>query len=177
MVRSALLEVEPSGESHNIERALNEPSTVAFVRRGRLDQASSSIIEKQVITPAGDPPCLSPLLLSHCELEGVEREAPTDVESRPDPLSIRDLMWLTVLPRTEIRRRALVGVRPAGICRVGALRQHIVGGGCIPAPLAGMYRTRSSAGRHSSLGASCPLIVDEGVLAPSGSAARGTSRW
>ncbi|MFJ8173750.1 hypothetical protein ACIQ64_35785, partial [Streptomyces sp. NPDC094473] len=102
-VRSALLEVELSGESHIIERAVGEPSTVAFVRRGRLDQPSFSTIEKKVIAPAGDPQSLSSLLLSHCKLEGVElREAPTNAESRTDPLSIRDLMWLTFLPNERV---------------------------------------------------------------------------
>ncbi|MEW2417883.1 DNA recombination protein RecN [Streptomyces sp. NPDC046866] len=102
-VRSALLEVELSGDSHIIERAVGEPSTVAFVRQGRLDQPSFSTIEKKIIAPAGDPQSLSSLLLSHCKLEGVElREAPTNAESRTDPLSIRDLMWLTFLPNERV---------------------------------------------------------------------------
>ncbi|AEY94314.1 hypothetical protein SHJG_p1183 (plasmid) [Streptomyces hygroscopicus subsp. jinggangensis 5008] len=102
-VRSALLEVELSGAPHVIERAVGEPSTVAFVRRGRLDEASASVPERRPLEPAGAPDSLSTLLLSHCKLEGVQlREAPTKAESRTDPLSFRDLMWLTFLPNERV---------------------------------------------------------------------------
>lgn len=72
-VRSALLEVELSGDSHIIERAVGEPSTVAFVRRGRLDQPSFSTIEKKVIAPAGAPP--KPVLSAAEPLQAGRRRA------------------------------------------------------------------------------------------------------
>lgn len=102
-VRASLLEVELSGVPHVIERAVGEPSTSAFVRRGRLDEAAASTAERRSIDPAGDPQSLSTLLLSHCGLEGVQlREAPTSSESRTDPLSFRDLMWLTFLTNERV---------------------------------------------------------------------------
>ncbi|MDJ0347367.1 DNA recombination protein RecN [Streptomyces sp. H10-C2] len=102
-VRSCLLEVELSGESHVIERSVGEPSKVAFVRRGTLDSKSMSRPESRPIDPPGSPESLSTLLLSHCKLEGVQlREAPTSRESRTDPLSFRDLMWLAFLPNERV---------------------------------------------------------------------------
>ncbi|MEU0376234.1 hypothetical protein ABZ093_02885 [Streptomyces cyaneofuscatus] len=42
-------------------------------------------------------------LLSHCKLEGVQlREAPTNSESRTDPLSFRGVMWLAFLPNERV---------------------------------------------------------------------------
>jgi hypothetical protein len=102
-VRSCLLEVELSGEIHVIERTVGEPSKIAFVRRGTLDSKPVSRAESRPIDPPGAPESLSSLLLSHCKLEGVQlREAPTKSESRTDPLSFRDLMWLTFLPNERI---------------------------------------------------------------------------
>jgi len=102
-VRSAQLEIELSGVGHVVERSVGEPSTVAFVRRGRLDEPALSPAERKVLSPAGDPQSLSTLLLSHCGLEGVGlREAPTSSESRTDPLSFRDLMWLTFLTNERV---------------------------------------------------------------------------
>ncbi|MEJ8639033.1 DNA recombination protein RecN [Streptomyces sp. MS2.AVA.5] len=102
-VRSCLLEVELSGEPHVIERSVGEPSKVAFVRRGTLDSKPASRAESRPIDPPGAPESLSSLLLSHCKLEGVQlREAPTNSESRTDPLSFRDLMWLAFLPNERV---------------------------------------------------------------------------
>lgn len=102
-VRASLLEVELSGVPHVIERAVGEPSTSAFVRRGRMDEAAAFTAERRPVDPAGDPQSLSSLLLSHCGLEGVQlREAPTSSESRTDPLSFRDLMWLTFLTNERV---------------------------------------------------------------------------
>ncbi|MGW6898838.1 DNA recombination protein RecN [Streptomyces sp. NPDC054919] len=59
--------------------------------------------ESRPIDPPGDLKSLSALLLSHCKLEGVQlREAPTSRESRTDPLSFRDLMWLAFLPNERV---------------------------------------------------------------------------
>ncbi|MFJ2751226.1 DNA recombination protein RecN [Streptomyces sp. NPDC087297] len=102
-VRSCLLEVELSGEPHVIERSVGEPSKVAFVRRGTLDSKPAPRAESRTIAPPGAPESLSSLLLSHCKLEGVQlREAPTNSESRTDPLSFRDLMWLAFLPNERV---------------------------------------------------------------------------
>lgn len=102
-VRSCLLEVELSGEPHVIERSVGEPSKVAFVRRGTLDSMPASRAESRLIDPPGALESLSSLLLRHCKLEGVQlREAPTNSESRTDPLSFRDLMWLAFLPNERV---------------------------------------------------------------------------
>ncbi|MFI5743500.1 DNA recombination protein RecN [Streptomyces anulatus] len=102
-VRSCLLEVELSGEPHVIERSVGEPSKVAFVRRGTLDSRPASRAESRTIDPPGAQESLSSLLLSHCKLAGVQlREAPTNSESRTDPLSFRDVMWLAFLPNERV---------------------------------------------------------------------------
>jgi hypothetical protein len=108
-VRSALLEVELSGQPHVIERAVGEPSTVAFVRPGHLGEIESPPLEKRVIKPAGDPASLSSLLLSYCGLEGVElKEAPTQAESGTDPLSFRELQWLCFVPNERLDDKNLL---------------------------------------------------------------------
>jgi hypothetical protein len=105
-VRACLLEVELSGQPHVIERSVGEPSKIAYVRRGTLSEPAASMPESRVIDPAGSPDSLSTLLLSHCKLEGVQlREAPTNRESRTDPLSFRDLMWLAFLPNERVADR------------------------------------------------------------------------
>lgn len=102
-VRSCLLEVELSGEPHVIERSVGEPSKVAYVRRGTLAEPALAPPESRTLEPAGAPGSLSTLLLGHCKLEGVQlREAPTRSESRTDPLSFRDLMWLAFLPNERV---------------------------------------------------------------------------
>ncbi|MFE5958095.1 DNA recombination protein RecN [Streptomyces rubiginosohelvolus] len=102
-VRSCLLEVELSGEPHVIERSVGEPSKVAFVRRGTVDTQPASRAESRTIDPPGAQESLSSLLLSHCKLAGVQlREAPTNSESRTDPLSFRDVMWLAFLPNERV---------------------------------------------------------------------------
>ncbi|MEV7238065.1 DNA recombination protein RecN [Streptomyces sp. NPDC051020] len=102
-VRSCLLEVELSGEPHVIERSVGEPSKVAFVRRGTLDSQEVSPAESRPLDPSGAPESLSALLLGHCRLDGVQlREAPTSRESRTDPLSFRDMMWLAFLPNERV---------------------------------------------------------------------------
>jgi hypothetical protein len=108
-VRSALLEVELSGQPHLIERAVGEPSTAAFVRPGRLGEIEIPPMEKRLIKPAGDPASLSSLLLSYCGLEGVElKEAPTQAESGTDPLSFRELQWLCFMPNERLDDKNLL---------------------------------------------------------------------
>ncbi len=99
-VRSCLLEVELSGDPYVIERSVGEPSKIAYIRGGTIDAPSLTPPEARRLDP---PESLSSLLLSHCKLEGVQlREAPTQSESRTDPLSFRDLMWLTFLPNERV---------------------------------------------------------------------------
>jgi len=108
-VRSAILEVELSGQPFVIERAVGEPSTNAFIREGRLGDIEIPPTERRPIRPAGDPLSLSSLLLSHCGLEGVElREAPTQADSGTDPMSFRDLMWLSYLPNERLDDKNLL---------------------------------------------------------------------
>jgi hypothetical protein len=108
-VRSAQLEVELAGTPHVIERAVGEPSTAAFVRPGRLGEIDTPPLERRLIRPPGDPGSLSSLLLSYCGLEGVElREAPTQTESKTDPMSIRDLMWLCFMPNERLDDKSLL---------------------------------------------------------------------
>ena len=108
-VRSASLEVELSGQTHVIERAVGEASSTAFVRPGRLGEAGTAPAERRVINPPGDPASLSSFLLSYCGLEGVElREAPNQAESGTDPLSIRDLLWLCYMPNERLDDKNLL---------------------------------------------------------------------
>ncbi|MGC7102795.1 hypothetical protein ACPZ19_49705 [Amycolatopsis lurida] len=108
-VRSALLEVLLNGQPHVIERAVGEPSTAAFVRTGHLGDIEIPPLDKKMIKPAGDPDSLSSFLLSYCGLEGVElREAPTQAESATDPLSIRDLLWLSYMPNERLDDKHLL---------------------------------------------------------------------
>lgn len=94
-VRSAQLEVRLAGAPYVLERAVGEPSSSVTIFPGTLDTMGHTAPERRPIRPAGDPTSLSTLLLSYCGLEGVElREAPTKAESKTDPLSFRDLMWL-----------------------------------------------------------------------------------
>ncbi|WP_199749988.1 hypothetical protein [Amycolatopsis sp. WAC 04169] len=108
-VRSALLEVQLNGQPHVIERAVGEPSTAAFVRTGRLGDIETPPLDKKMIKPAGAADSLSSFLLSYCGLEGVElREAPTQAESGTDPLSIRDLLWLSYMPNERLDDKHLL---------------------------------------------------------------------
>lgn len=108
-VRSALLEVQLNGQAHVIERAVGEPSTAAFVRTGQLGDIEIPPLDKKMINPAGAPDSLSSFLLSYCGLEGVElREAPTQAESGTDPLSIRDLLWLSYMPNERLDDKHLL---------------------------------------------------------------------
>ncbi|MGB3439810.1 MAG: hypothetical protein WBA97_13760 [Actinophytocola sp.] len=108
-VRSALLEVQLNGQPHVIERAVGEPSVAAFVRIGRLGAIETPPLDKKMIKPAGAPDSLSSFLLSYCGLEGVElREAPTQAESGTDPLSIRDLLWLSYMPNERLDDKHLL---------------------------------------------------------------------
>lgn len=109
-VRSALLEVELTGEVAVIERGLDGAQGVAFVHNCRLaDIADPHAKVMRSISPPGDPQSLSSLLLEHCGLAGISlREAPTRSDSRTDPLSFRDVMWLCFLSNHRMDGRQLM---------------------------------------------------------------------
>ncbi len=107
--RAALLEVDLSGERVVIERSLGA-SSAAFVHQCALadiDEPHGKI--RRPIAPAGDPQSLSSLLLAHCGLAGISlKEAPGRADSKADPLSFRDLMWLCFLPSYRMDSRQLM---------------------------------------------------------------------
>jgi hypothetical protein len=109
-VRSALLEVELSGEVAVIERGLDGGQAIAFLHSCRLDDLSKPHGKTmRPVAPAGDPQSLSSLLLEHCGLAGISlREAPTKTDSKTDPLSFRDLMWLCFLSNHRMDGRQLL---------------------------------------------------------------------
>lgn len=111
-VRTAQLELELGGQTHVIERSVGEPSTSAIVWKSTLDAlhgSSGPPGERRPIRPPGDPASLSSLLLSHCGLEGVLlREAPTNPESKTDPLSFRDLMWICFMRNERLDDKNLL---------------------------------------------------------------------
>lgn len=110
-VRAAQLELELGGEPHVIERSVGEPSSSAVVWKGTLDArgATGAPPERRPIRPPGASSSLSSLLLSHCGLEGVLlREAPTNPESKTDPLSFRDLMWICYMKNERLDDKNLL---------------------------------------------------------------------
>lgn len=109
-VRSALLEVELSGEVCVIERGLEAGPGAAFVHACRLDYMQAPHGKTMhPVAPPSDPQSLSSLLLERCGLAGISlREAPTKAESRTDPLSFRDVMWLCFLSNHRMDGRQLL---------------------------------------------------------------------
>ncbi|HEV3166809.1 MAG TPA: hypothetical protein VGZ22_22470 [Isosphaeraceae bacterium] len=109
-VRSALLEVDLSGETFVIERGLDGGPGTAFVHACPIDlMATPHGKTLHPIAPPSDPQSLSTLLLEHCGLAGISlREAPSKAESRTDPLSFRDVMWLSFLSNHRMDGRQLL---------------------------------------------------------------------
>jgi septal ring factor EnvC (AmiA/AmiB activator) len=109
-VRSALLEVDLSGEIRVIERQLFAHENFAWVHDCSLDTIGEPHeTRKLAVGPAGDSKSLNWLLLQHSGLEGVVlKEAPTSLDSTTDPLSFRDVMWLAFLPADRLTRRRLL---------------------------------------------------------------------
>ena len=108
-VRSAQVEVRLAGSPYVLERAVGEPSSSITIFPGTLETMGLSAAERRPIRPPGDPTSLSTLLLSYCGLEGVElREAPSQPDSKTDPLSFRDLMWLAYLPNERLDNKNLL---------------------------------------------------------------------
>jgi hypothetical protein len=109
-VRSAQVEVELSGEVNVIERAAFSDQNVAFVHHCPLDQMDVPHAKtRRVIEPAGADDSLSMLLLEHCGLAGIQlREAPSKRESELQPLSFRDVLWLSFLENPRLDNHALL---------------------------------------------------------------------
>ncbi len=109
-VRAALLEVDLAGETVVIERPLFSSEGAATVHRcGLADLRHSHTIERRAISPPGSPSSLSTLLLEATGLAGIRlKEAPTQPESKTDPLSFRDLMWLCFLPNQRLDNKQLL---------------------------------------------------------------------
>lgn len=103
-VRSALLEVDLSGDVAVVERGLEDGPGIAFVHQCRIETIGDPHAKTlHPITPPSDPQSLSSLLLENCGLAGISlREAPSRSDSRTDPLSFRDVMWLCFLPNRRM---------------------------------------------------------------------------
>jgi hypothetical protein len=108
--RSALLEVDLSGQIVVLERPLFTPHPAAFVHLCSLDEMDGPHGKvRRPLAPPGDPDSLSSLLLDHCGLAGISlKEAPSKADSATDPLSFRDLMWLCYLPNHRLADRQLL---------------------------------------------------------------------
>jgi hypothetical protein len=108
--RTALLEVDLSGEVVVIERPLFAAHSAAFIHQcaiTELDEPHAKL--RRPISPSGDPQSLSNLLLENCGLAGISlKEAPTRSDSKTDPLSFRDIMWLCFLSKDRIGSRQLM---------------------------------------------------------------------
>lgn len=109
-VRTALLEVDLSGETYVIERPVFGDEQTVWVHRCDLDGLDEPHETKPtVLSPVGDLNSLSTFLLEHIGLDRIRlREAPTQQASRTDPLSFRDVMWLCFLPNRRMDNRQLL---------------------------------------------------------------------
>jgi hypothetical protein len=105
--RSAQLEVDLSGEICVIERTLFASENVARIHHCRLaGMGDPHGISKVPLGPAGNPESLNWTLLANAGLEGVIlKEAPTQAASGVDPLSFRDVMWLSFLDSDRMLAR------------------------------------------------------------------------
>lgn len=110
--RAALLEVEMDNEIVVIERPLFGGGEVATVHRcalAALDAGERHARDMRQIEPTGDSGSLSSLLLSQLGLGGISlKEAPTKDLTDADPLSFRNLMWLSYLSRDRYEERGLL---------------------------------------------------------------------
>jgi hypothetical protein len=108
-VRSAQLEVDLSGKTYVIERALSA-ERVAFIHHctlARLDEPHAKT--RRALDPPGDPESLSNFLLENVGLAGVTlQQAPTQIASKSDPLSFRNLMWLSFMQNHRLDSKQLL---------------------------------------------------------------------
>lgn len=110
-VTACFLEIVHGSETYVIRRSVGRPSTQATEYSGPLEDvlAGNAAGRVRPILPAGDPESLSSFLLSLNGLDGVTlKEAPTQEESDTDPLSFRDLLWLSHLPNERLDDKNLL---------------------------------------------------------------------
>ena len=110
-VTACFLEIVHESKTYVIQRSVGRPSTQATEYRGPLEDVLAGKAAGRVrpMLPAGDPESLSSFLLSLNGLEGVAlKEAPTQEESETDPLSFRDLLWLSHLPNERLDDKNLL---------------------------------------------------------------------
>lgn len=108
-VRSALMEVDLGGEVCVIERALSS-HRVVYVHHtslAKLDEPHAKT--RRALDPPGDASSLSAYLLESVGLAGITLpQAPTQASSKADPLSFRNLMWLSFMPNNRLDGKQLL---------------------------------------------------------------------
>lgn len=109
-VRSALLEIEAAGEVRVIERSTFPAVQNAVIHWSSIADLARPHRSKRVPTrPPGDPTSLSHYLLEQVGLAGVRlKEAPAQTASGSDPMSFRDLMWLSFLTTDRLGSKTLL---------------------------------------------------------------------
>jgi len=108
-VRSAQLEVDLGGEICVIERALSA-ERIAYIHHCSMDQIEEPHARtRRPLDPPGDPGSLSNYLLEAVGLAGITlKQAPTQTASKVDPLSFRNLMWLSFMPNNRLDSKQLL---------------------------------------------------------------------
>ena len=110
-VRAAVLETELNGDPTVIERAASgEPSNFASIWRGTRLSDINTAAELRVSTePTSDPDGLSQLVLSACNLDGIELpDSATNPDTATQLLSIRDVFRVMFVPNDRLGSTNLV---------------------------------------------------------------------
>jgi len=110
-VRAAVLETELNGDPTVIERAASgEPSKFASIWRGTRLSDINAAAELRVSTePPSDPDGLSQLVLSSCNLDGIELpDSATNPDTATQLLSIRDVFRVMFVPNDRLGSTNLV---------------------------------------------------------------------
>lgn len=108
--RALLVEVEVDGEVRTVERTLFVSEKFAFIHDVGIDHLDEPHAKqrKRVGRPS-ESDSISSYLLEACGLAGISlKEAPTQEQSGTDPLSIRDLMWLSFLENDRMDSKQLL---------------------------------------------------------------------
>jgi hypothetical protein len=108
-VRSAQLEVDLAGEICVIERALSS-ERMAYIHHCSMDRLDEPHARTaRPLDPPGDPGSLSTYLLEAIGLAGITlQQAPTQTSSKADPLSFRNLMWLSFMQNNRLDGKQLL---------------------------------------------------------------------
>ena len=110
-VRAAIIETELNGDPTVIERAAaGEPSKFASIWRGTRLSNINTAAELRVSTePTSDPDGLSQLVLSSCNLDGIELpDSATNPDTSTQLLSIRDVFRVMFVPNDRLGSTNLV---------------------------------------------------------------------